>query len=124
MGELGTRPLSEQEVGRRRFLVRALGTSAVALPVPTIISVTPAGAITSPPPRPPTQVEPAGEARTPQAPAGSQVAPASRGQLPFTGADVDRLVVPGPAAVVGGAAMIHWSAPEPPATPPVPGDGP
>src|SRR4051794_10974350 len=115
MGELGARPLSEQEVGRRHFLVRTLGAGAIALAVPTIVTVTPAGAITSPPPQPPTQVEPASEARSAQTPAAAQVAPANQGQLPFTGADVERLVIAGTAAVVGGAAMIHWSAPQPPA---------
>ena len=44
-------------------------------------------------------------------PAGTQVAAASGGQLPFTGADVEKLVVGGTAAIVGGATMIHWSAP-------------
>jgi len=120
--------MPEQEVGRRRFLIRALGAGSVALAVPTIITVTPAGAITSPPPQPSTQVEPAGEVRSAPASAAAQVAPERRGQLPFTGADVERLVVAGTAAIVSGAAMIHWSAPGSPATPEAatlqPGDAP
>jgi len=119
MDEPGAASPSNQIVGRRRFLVRTLGASSVALALPTIITVSPAGAISSPPPKPPTEVEAAAEARPAERP--PQVAAASRGQLPFTGADVEKLVVAGTAAVVGGAAMIHWSAPahsetrEPPA---------
>ncbi len=108
---------SERGVGRRRFLTRTLAASSAALALPTIITVTPAGAITSPPPQPPTEVEPAGETQPPGTSAGAQVA-ATNGQLPFTGADVEKLVVAGTAAVVGGAAMICWSAPKRSATSP------
>ena len=122
MGELGAASPSEEGVGRRRFLLRTLGAGSVALAIPTIISVSPAGAVTSPPPQPPTEVEPATE---PRPASGTQVAAASGGQLPFTGADVEKLVVGGTAAIVAGATMIHWSAPTPkPATVPVPEEPP
>ncbi len=120
MGELGAASPSEQGVGRRRFLLRTLSAGSVALAIPTIITVAPAGAVTSPPPQPPTDVEPATEPRPAAQPAGTQVAAASGGQLPFTGADVEKLVAGGTAAIVGGAAMIHWSAPRDPSRRPCP----
>ena len=109
MPELGAQEPSGGNVGRRRFLLRAAGAGAVALAIPTIVTVTPAGAITSPPPQPP-QVEPTGEVRPADPATGTQVAAATQGQLPFTGADVEKLVIAGGTAVVGGSALVYWSA--------------
>ena len=109
--ELGAQQPSD-DVGRRRFLRRAAVAGTVALAIPTIVTVTPAGAITSPPPRPPQppQVEPSRDVRPAGPASGAQVAAATQGQLPFTGADVEKLVVAGGTAVAGGAALIYWSA--------------
>ncbi|HEY3725457.1 MAG TPA: hypothetical protein VGN59_19055 [Acidimicrobiia bacterium] len=123
MGASGSESPSERSVGRRRFLTRTLVASSAALALPTIVTVTPAGAITSPPPQPPTEVEPSSEAQPASEPAGTQVA-AAKAQLPFTGADVEKLVVAGTAAIVSGAAMISWSAPKRPTTLPPPDEFP
>lgn len=111
-------------VARRRFLARAAGASAAALVIPTIVTVTPAAAagLTSPPPQPPptvepTEVQPSG-VQQPQA----QVKAASTGQLPFTGADVEKPLLGGTAAIAGGSALIYWSTRAQPGAP-VPVEG-
>ncbi len=112
-------------VARRRFLARAAGASAAALVIPTIVTVTPAAAagLTSPPPEPPPEVQP-----TDVAPAGqqqAQVKAASTGQLPFTGADVEKPLLGGTAAIAGGSALVYWSTRNQAPTPvPVEGDAP
>jgi hypothetical protein len=107
--------------GRRDFLRKAAVAGATAFAVPMIATVDPAHAqaVTSPPPEPPGPgpttpgtVNPA--AGTPGTPPGSDMSPAGRsgrrGQLPRTGANLDRLVAAGLAATAGGAALVLWSA--------------
>jgi len=103
--------------GRRDFLRKAAVAGATAFAVPMIATVDPADAqaVTSPPPEPPgppgptTPVEPAAGV-----PAGGDVSPVGRptrrGELPRTGADLDRLIAAGLAATAGGAALVLWSA--------------
>ena len=110
MSELGENHTPAGDYARRRFLFRAAGAGFVALTVPTIVSVAPASAagLTSPPP----EVQPTVEARSPtQAPpvAAAEVS-AAGGQLPFTGADVQKPIAAGLTAIAGGSALIYWSA--------------
>jgi hypothetical protein len=103
-------------MGRRAFLVRATAVGAAAWAVPTIVTMTPAGAaeVTSPPPRPP--VTPPSETTVVVDPQvvdpGTQVASktATQATLPNTGADTARLAAAGLAAIAGGAALTLWSA--------------
>jgi hypothetical protein len=107
----------EGGVDRRQFLRRAAVVSAGAFVVPTIATISPAGAqeITSPPPEPPAPPTQVGGITIPGSPpsppaqvAGTQVA--GRTSLPRTGAEIDDLLVAGLAATAGGAALMLWSA--------------
>lgn len=137
MGDMGSWQAEEDDDGgihRRSFLIKAAIAGTAAIAVPTIVSVSPAGASTlvSPPPKPPTDpgepVDPTKpEAGPPEDPptevrgiteVQAQVAPSSQAnastvsgaQLPLTGVEVKDLVAGGLAATAGGAALMLWSA--------------
>ena len=107
-------------LGRRQFMLRAAVAGTVAFAVPTIVTMEPAGAaaLTSPPPKPPVEVEvkpetvtaataaPAVEVATDPATAAK---PQVKGTLAFTGANIDMLSRAGAAAVAGGGALHIWS---------------
>jgi hypothetical protein len=117
--------------GRRDFLRKTAVAGTTAFAVPMILTVDPADAqaVTSPPPEPPGNPGPPPGGVNPPAgsPGGSgstatgtlgggSGAPTSRrstahrGELPRTGADLDRLTAAGLAATAGGAALVLWSA--------------
>ena len=99
-------------VERREFLRKAtIGTGAFA--VPMILRVDPADgqALASPPPESPAQTPPATGVTGSTAPGPSASGSVGgRGELPRTGADIDRLAAAGMAATAAGAALLLWSA--------------
>jgi len=118
---------SEAVEDRRRFLRRAATVGGAVWVVPSIITVDVASAngVTSPPPKPPTQVK--GAVVVPEPSIGdpsiaANVDPATaangdpstgasvagRSELPRTGADLDDIAIAGLAATAGGAALRLW----------------
>ena len=112
-------PTGPTGLGRRQFMARAVVVGGVAFAIPTIVTMSPAGAaaLTSPPPEvevlPGTLLNPgAGPAVEVAAAADPAVKPdvEVRGALAVTGAPIDVLLGAGAAAVAGGGALHTWSA--------------
>jgi hypothetical protein len=97
-------------VERRDFLRKAtVGTGALALPMIVTVDPADAQALASPPPESPGHASPpAGTSATPGRSAPTR--PRVSGELPRTGAYIDRLVAAGLAATAGGAGLVLWSA--------------
>jgi hypothetical protein len=118
MGEV-SRP-SEGDLGRRQFLLRAAVAGTVAAAVPTIVTMQPAGAtgLTSPPPKPPIDIDPTsvdpptnvGNEVVAEPPGPKTKVAGATSTLPMTGADVGDMVVAGLAATAGGSALLLWNA--------------
>jgi hypothetical protein len=112
----GTEPgAAGDPTARRDFLRKAAVVGTGAFAVPMIITVDPADAqaLTSPPPKPPGSGG-GSETAALVGSRGTQLAGRSqspgRGELPRTGADIDRMIAAGLAATAGGAALMLWSA--------------
>ena len=100
-------------VERREFLRKAtIGTGAFAVPMILTLDPAVAQALASPPPESPAQTPPATRVTGSTAPGPSATSGSvgGRGELPRTGADIDRLVAAGLAATGAGAALLLWRA--------------
>jgi LPXTG-motif cell wall-anchored protein len=91
---------------RRAFLRRAATAGTLAWAAPTILTMNAgsAAAMTSPPPG---DIASRNDATAPRAIADQAAARA--GQLPRTGADIDKLTAAGLTAAAGGGALLWWS---------------